>query len=80
MARLDKTIALLETLKPDEIDGSEEKTITLQLHERTLTFKGQQYLLDYVLPNVYFHATTAYAILRHNGVEIGKKDFIGKIS
>jgi hypothetical protein len=80
MARLDKTIALLETFKPDEIDGSEEKTITLQLHERTLTFKGQQYLLDYVLPNVYFHTTTAYAILRHNGVEIGKKDFIGKIS
>jgi uncharacterized protein len=80
MARLDKTIALLETFKPDEINGSEEKTITLQLHERTLSFRGQQYLLDYVLPNVYFHATTAYSILRHNGVEIGKKDFIGKIS
>jgi uncharacterized protein len=79
IARLDKTIALLEAFKPDEMDGSEEKTITLQLHERTLTFKGQQYLLDYVLPNVYFHATTAYAILRHNGVDIGKKDFIGKV-
>lgn len=79
VARLDKTIALLETIKPAEIDGSEEKVITLQLHERTLTFKGLPYLLDYVLPNVYFHVTTAYAILRHNGVEIGKKDFLGKV-
>jgi uncharacterized protein len=80
IARLEKTIALLEAFKPDEIDGSEEKAITLQLHDRTLTFKGQPYLLDYVLPNVYFHATTAYAILRHNGVEVGKKDFLGKAS
>lgn len=80
VARLDKTIALLETFKPEEIDGSEDKTITLTLHERTLTFKGMPYLIDYVLPNIYFHVTTAYAILRHNGVEIGKKDFLGKIA
>lgn len=79
IARLDKTIALLQTFKAEEIDGTEAKTITLTLHHNTLTFRGQQYLLDYVLPNVYFHVTTAYAILRHNGVEIGKKDFIGKI-
>jgi hypothetical protein len=77
VARLDKTIALLESFKPEEIDGSEDKTITLTLHERTLTFKGLPYLIDYVLPNVYFHVTTAYAILRHNGVEIGKRDFLG---
>lgn len=80
IARLDKTIALLKTFKPEEIDGSEDKTITLNLHERTLTFKGMPYLIDYVLPNVYFHVTTAYAILRHNGVEIGKKDFLGKVA
>jgi hypothetical protein len=80
VARLDKTIALLETFKPEEIDGTEDKTITLTLHERTLTFKGLPYLVDYVLPNIYFHATTAYAILRHNGVEIGKKDFLGKVA
>jgi hypothetical protein len=80
VARLDKTIALLETFKPEEIDGSEDKTITLTLHERTLTFKGMPYLIDYVLPNIYFHVTTAYAILRHNGVEIGKKDFLGKVA
>ena len=80
VARIDKTIALLETFKPEQIDGSEDKTITLSVHDRTLTFKGMQYLLDYVLPNFYFHVITAYAILRHSGVEIGKKDFLGKIS
>lgn len=80
VARLDKTIALLESFKPEEIDGSEGKTIELPMHDRTLTFKGQNYLLDYVLPNVYFHVTIAYAILRHNGVEIGKKDFLGKVA
>lgn len=78
-ARLDKTIALLESIKPDQIDGSEERDIVIPMRDRTLTFKGLPYLLDYVLPNVYFHATTAYAILRHNGVEIGKKDFLGNI-
>jgi hypothetical protein len=50
------------------------------MHDRTITFKGMPYLLDNVLPNFYFHVVTAYAILRHNGVEIGKKDFLGKIS
>lgn len=80
IARLDKTITLLESFKPEEIDGTEDKTIELPMHDRTLTFKGLPYLIDYVLPNVYFHVTTAYAILRHNGVEIGKKDFLGKIA
>ena len=80
VARIDKTIALLETFKPEQIDGSEDKTISLPMHDRMLTFNGMSYLLDYVLPNFYFHVTTAYAILRHNGVEIGKQDFLGKIS
>jgi len=80
VARIDKTIALLETFKPEQIDGSEDKTITLSMHDRTLTFKGMPYLLDYVLPNFYFHVITAYAILRHSGVEIGKQDFLSKIS
>jgi hypothetical protein len=79
VARLDKTITLLGTFKPEEIDGSEDKDINLPLHNRTLIFKGLPYLLDYVLPNIYFHVATAYAILRHNGVEIGKKDFLGKV-
>lgn len=79
LARLDKTIALLESCKPEQIDGSEDRTITLPMHDRTVTFQGLPYLFDFVLPNVYFHATTVYAILRHNGVEIGKKDFLGNI-
>jgi hypothetical protein len=78
--RIDKTIAFLHTIKPEQIDGSEDKTITLSMRDKTLTFKGMSYLLDYVLPNFYFHVVTAYAILRHNGVEIGKQDFRGKIS
>ena len=79
IARLDKTIVLLATFTPEDIDGSEDRTITLPMRDRTLTFKGLPYLIDYVLPNVYFHTTTAFAILRHNGVEIGKKDFLGKV-
>lgn len=79
IARIDKTLALLESLKPEQIDGSENRTITLPMHDKTLNFKGQPYLLEFVLPNVYFHVTTAYAILRHNGMEIGKKDFLGDI-
>jgi hypothetical protein len=79
MARLDKTIALLETFKPEQIDGTEDKTINLPMHDKTLTFKGLPFLLNYVMPNVYFHVTTAYAILRHNGVEVGKQDFLGNI-
>ncbi len=79
LARLDKTIALLESFGPDQINGSEDKTIVLPMHDRTITFTGLAYLFDFVLPNVYFHVTTAYAILRHNGVEIGKKDFLGNI-
>ena len=80
VARIDKTLALLQTFKPEQIDGSEDKTISLPLHAKTLTFNGMSYLLDYALPNFYFHVTTAYAILRHNGVEIGKQDFLGKFS
>ena len=79
LARIDKTIALIESFKPEQIDGSEDEIIILPMHDRTVTFKGLPYLLDFVLPNVYFHVTTAYAILRHNGVEIGKKDFLGNI-
>jgi hypothetical protein len=79
LARIDKTITLLESFKPEQIDGSEDKTILLPMHDRTITFKGLPYLLDFVIPNVYFHVTTTYAILRHNGLDIGKKDFLGNI-
>ena len=77
--RCKKTIAFLQTLKPQQIDGSEEKAITWPVGDATRTMKGQPYLLQRSLPNVMFHVTTAYNILRHNGVEIGKQDFIGKL-
>ncbi|WP_020650667.1 DUF1993 domain-containing protein [Solimonas variicoloris] len=76
--RLDKTLAFLQTLQPSQIDGSEERPITLQLRSGTLNFNGQSYLLHFALPNFYFHVTTAYNLLRHNGVEIGKPDFLGR--
>ncbi len=76
-ARIAKIIAFLNTFTPEQIDGTEEATITLKLGGRERSFKGLPYLLDFVLPNVYFHTTTAYAILRHGGVELGKADFLG---
>ena len=79
IARIEKCIAYLEGFKPGQIDGTEEKTVVLKRPSGDITLQGLPYLLDYVQPNVYFHCTTAYAILRHCGVAIGKKDFIGAI-
>ena len=79
LARIDRTGAFLKTLKAAQIDGQEERTIELKVGGQSMSFKGQPYLLHYALPNFYFHATTAYAILRHNGVELGKRDFIGQM-
>ena len=76
-ARIAKTISFLEGLKPAQFEGSETRDITLKAGSRELSFKGQAYLTDFVLPNFYFHATATYAILRHCGVEIGKRDFLG---
>ncbi|MBU2515796.1 DUF1993 family protein [bacterium] len=75
--RVDKTIEYLKTLKKEDIDGSEDKTITYTLHGKSSSFKGLPFLLHKSLPNFFFHVTTAYAILRHNGLEIGKADYIG---
>jgi hypothetical protein len=77
-ARIDKTVAFLKTLKAEQIDGSEGKDIVLQSPRGAMEFKGQEYLLFFVFPNFFFHCTTAYAILRHNGVEVGKMDFVGQ--
>ena len=76
--RIQKTISYLDTFKPEQIDSSEEKTITLQMRDNTLSFQGMPFLLYFVLPNVYFHVTTAYNLLRHCGVEVGKQDFLGQ--
>lgn len=77
-ARIDKTVDFLKGLTPAEIDGTEAKAITLPLRSGELQFTGQSYLLNFVLPNFFFHVTTAYAILRHNGLDIGKMDYLGK--
>jgi hypothetical protein len=78
-ARIRKTLEFLRTIKPEQIDGSEGRDVTIRIAGNPVMFKGQPYLLNFVLPNFYFHATTAYAILRHNGVELGKRDFIGPL-
>ncbi len=80
-ARIDKTVSFLNGIKPAQVDGTEDKQITLQLGPANakveMKFTGIHYLLDFVMPNFYFHATTVYAILRHCGVELGKRDFLG---
>jgi len=78
IARVKKTVAFLDTFKPEQIDGTEDKSITLKLRSGDLTFTGISYLLHFAMPNFYFHVTTAYDILRHNGVEIGKMEFLGR--
>ncbi|PAU55288.1 hypothetical protein BZL41_21220 [Pseudomonas sp. PIC25] len=79
-ARLDKTQSFLKSVTAEQIDGSEGKPITLTFPSIELKFDGQNYLLAFALPNFMFHVTTAYAILRHNGLDIGKMDFLGKPS
>lgn len=76
--RCRKTIAFLQTIKPQQVDGSEKRVVTWKVRAGERSMEGMPYLLTHVLPNVFFHATTTYAILRHNGVELGKMDFLGK--
>jgi uncharacterized protein len=76
-ARIAKTIAFIDSVKPEQMVGSETRDITITVRKMELKFTGQTYLLSWVNPNVYFHVTTAYNILRHNGVELGKSDFLG---
>ena len=78
-ARLTKTIAFLNSLTPDQFKDAPERDIQFKAGPRSFQFKGQDYLQTWVLPNVYFHVTTAYNLLRHGGVEIGKMDFLGKV-
>ena len=76
-ARVAKTIAFIQTITPAQIDGTEDKDITIKRGEKETHYKGMQFLLGHAIPNFYFHVTTTYNILRHNGVEIGKRDFLG---
>ena len=77
IARVEKTVAWLNTIKPAQIDGSEEKPVTVKMRDRELNYKGLELLLKRSMPNFFFHVTTAYNIIRHNGVEVGKRDFMG---
>jgi hypothetical protein len=76
-ARIEKTLAYLATFSAADIDGSADKLIELKLGGHEISLVGLRYLLDVAMPNFYFHVTTAYAILRHNGVPLGKLDFLG---
>jgi hypothetical protein len=75
--RVKGSIAYLETFRPEQIDGAEARQVVVKRGETVNTYAGLDYLLNRALPNFYFHVTTAYDILRHNGVELGKRDYIG---
>lgn len=79
IARIDKTVDYLKSFRPAQIDGSEERSIVVKTSRRDFSFTGLAYLRYWALPNFFFHVTTAYNLLRHNGVEIGKADFLGAL-
>ena len=76
-ARIAKTIAFMQSFKPEQIDGTEDKAIVTKRGDKETHYKGMQFLLGHAVPNFYFHVATTYNILCHNGVEIGKRDFLG---
>ncbi len=78
-ARVAKTLEFIKTVKPEQFQGAETREIVLTFPQRTLKFKGLNYLTNFALPNFFFHMTMAYALLRKNGVALGKGDFLGPI-
>ena len=76
-ARIAKTIAFIQTVTPAQIEGTEDKAIVTKRGDKETHYKGMQFLLGHAVPNFYFHVTTVYNMLRHNGVEIGKRDYLG---
>jgi hypothetical protein len=76
--RLEKSIDYLKSVPKSDIEGSEERSIAMKVGGKDIVFTGRDYLLGFALPNFFFHVTTAYNILRHNGVEIGKMDYLGR--
>lgn len=75
--RVRATIAFIQSVPASKIDGTEDKDVTIPRRDGPMTLKGEFYLKHYVMPNFYFHLTMAYALLRHNGVELGKADYLG---
>jgi len=78
-ARIARTIEFVKSLRPADFEGSETRDVTIRIAGKPVTMKGEPYLLHFAVPNFYFHATTAYAILRHAGIELGKLDFVGDV-
>jgi uncharacterized protein len=78
-ARIKKTIDFIQALKPAQIDGSEGRAIEIKMAGKPVGFKGQPYLVNFAMPNFFFHLAMAYGILRHNGVDLGKRDFMGVV-
>lgn len=76
-ARIAKTVTFIQSVPAAQIDGTEDKDIVVKRGEKETHYKGMQFLLGHAVPNFYFHVSTTYNILRHNGVEIGKRDFLG---
>ena len=76
-SRIAKTLDFIQSFKPAQVDGSEAREVVIKLRGQDTKFQGQQYLQNFAWPNFYFHVATAYNILRHNGVELGKRDFLG---
>jgi Uncharacterized protein conserved in bacteria len=77
-ARIAKTVAFVESFKPEQIRGTEDHNIAFTMGSNDFKYTGEGYLLEFALPNFYFHVVTAYDILRQNGVDIGKRDFLAK--
>ena len=80
IARIDRTIDFLTNIQPAQLDGAEDRTITIATPRASFSFPGLVFLRHWALPNFFFHVTTAYNLLRHNGVEIGKADYLGSVS
>jgi hypothetical protein len=78
-ARLKRTIDFIQSIKPDAFANAETRDVTIRIAGNPVTFKGQPYLVHFALPNFYFHLTSAYAILRQSGVDLGKRDFVGQV-
>lgn len=75
--RIARTIDYLKSVRREQFEGAESRTVTLKFPNRTMSFSGQEYLTGFVLPNFYFHITAAYAILRNQGIAVGKMDYLG---
>jgi hypothetical protein len=77
--RIGKTLAYIATARPEQVDGTENKVLSIKVGGEPMEIEGQRYLLNFILPNMYFHIATAYDLLRHNGIELSKTDYIGKL-